>query len=488
MKILVQKFGGTSVIEEKRDSAVAKVIKAIQNGWKVVVVVSAMGREGAPYATDTLINALQSVDKSVPASLREKDMIMACGEIISTVLFAQALRARGYDSVALTGGQAGITTNYEFGNARIEEINPHYILKMLEEGKVVVVAGFQGTTERGAITTLGRGGSDTSGSALGAALKPHATEIEVEIYTDVDGVKTADPRVFLDREGKPLPHLHPPQTLKTATYQEVAEMAHMGAKVVHPRAAEIAHQYHIPLWVRSTFEDASGTLITEEKADTSPEAFRVTGVTNTGKLAYLRFELPVFAQEDRTQIELQLYKLLQQEHIPLYLNSIDGCGFAFAISREHLIRLREMLDGLVIPINLGGPYGGSGAQSNSATRRRPPYGRVYLLGLGLSGGIHGRAYQTQKELLKSAADFVEVHALEAEVTENCTVVSVIANRFQQLPGIMVQILRELHNAGVIVYQTADSAYSISVLVPEDDARRAVRVLHEAFRLGESKNA
>jgi aspartate kinase len=484
MKILVQKFGGTSVTEERRASAVAKVIKAMQHGWKVVVVVSAMGREGAPYATDTLINALYSVDKAVPPAAREQDMIMACGEIISTVLFAQALRARGYESVALTGGQAGIRTNYEFGNARIEEINPHYILRMLEEGKVVVVAGFQGTTAPGAITTLGRGGSDTSGSALGAALKPHATEIEVEIYTDVDGVKTADPRVFLDKDNQPLPNLHTPQTLRTATYQEVAEMAHMGAKVVHPRAAEIAHQYHIPLWVKSTFEDAPGTLITKDDASKSPEAFRVTGVTNTGKLAYLRFELPAFAQEDRTQIELHLYKLLQQEHIPLYLNSIDGCGFAFAISREHLIRLREMLDGLVIPINLGGPYGGSGAQSNSATRRRPPYGRVYLLGLGITGGMRGRAYQTQKELLKGAADFVEVHDLEADVTENCTVVSVIANRFQQLPGVMAQILRVLHEAGVMVYQTADSAYSVSALVPEDDAKRAVRALHEALHLGE----
>jgi aspartate kinase len=484
MKILVQKFGGTSVTEKRRGDAVAKVIKAMQNGWKVVVVVSAMGRSGDPYATDTLIDTLYSVDKTVPPAPREQDMIMACGEIISTVLFAQALRARGYESVALTGGQAGIRTNYEFGNARIEEINPHYILRMLEEGKVVVVAGFQGTTLPGAITTLGRGGSDTSGSALGAALKPHATEIEVEIYTDVDGVKTADPRVFHDQEGKLIANHHAPQTLRTATYQEVAEMAHMGAKVVHPRAAEIAHQYHIPLWVKSTFEDAPGTLITVDDANTSPDAFRVTGVTNTGKLAYLRFELPVFAQEDRTQIELQLYKLLQQEHIPLYLNSIDGCGFAFAISREHLIRLREMLDGLVIPINLGGPYGGSGAQSNSATRRRPPYGRVYLLGLGITGGMRGRAYQTQRELLKGAEDFVEVHALEAEVTENCTVVSVIANRFQQLPGVMAKILRVLHEANVIVYQTADSAYSVSALVPEDDAKRAVRALHEAFHLGE----
>jgi aspartate kinase len=456
MNVLVQKFGGTSVdSEEHRHLAAGKVIRAIQAGWSVVVVVSAIGRAGAPYATDTLVATLKAVDPDVPPAPRELDMMMACGEIISTVVLAQTLRARGMDTVALTGGQAGIVTDYEFGNARILSIDPTYVVKMLEVGKVVLVAGFQGVTEHGAVTTLGRGGSDTTASALGAALKPFSERVEVEIYTDVSGVKTADPRLVPTA-----------RTLERASYQVVAEMAHHGAKVVHPRAAELAHQYGIPLWVKSTFSDEPGTRITHHEDPDTEAPAGVTGITHTGKIVYLRFPLPDDSDEDRGSIELEIYRILQREGISIYLTSTGGNAFHFAVAREHLSRLRELMDGLVIPIALGG------------RRHRPPFGKVYLLGFGL----RGRGFQAQRDLLGKASGFVAVHTVEAQVTENCAMVSVIAPSFAGIPGVIARMLEALDSVGVPVYQTADSRYSVSALIPEADAQKATQVLHDVFEL------
>jgi aspartate kinase len=461
MKILVQKFGGTSVdSDEHRMLAAGKVVRAVQAGWHVVVVVSAIGRAGAPYATDTLVSTLKNVDPSVPPASREMDLMMACGEIISTVVLAQTLRTLGHDTVALTGAQAGIHTDYEFGNARILSIDPSYIVRMLEQGRIVLVAGFQGVTAFGAITTLGRGGSDTTASALGAALKPHADEIAVEIYTDVDGVKTADPRLVPGA-----------RTLETASYEEVSEMAHQGAKVVHPRAAEIANQYRIPLWVKSTFEDRSGTLIAAGEDLDEATRLRVTGVTHTGRIIYMRFELPTQSEKDRAQLELEIYRMLENEAIPIYLTSTGGNAFSFAVVREHLPRLRELLDGLVVPVDLG-------------TRALPPHGRIYVLGLGHAQ----KGYQAQRALLQNAANFVEVHAVEADVTESCTMISVIAARFTGVPGVIAMILETLAKVDVPVFQTADSAYSISVLVPEADTQKAIGALHEVFGLGGGNGA
>lgn len=458
MKILVQKFGGTSVDgDEARAQAATKVTRAVQAGWHVVVVVSAIGRAGAPYATDTLVGTLKNVDKGVAPAAREMDLLMACGEIISTVIFAQTLRAKGHDTVALTGGQAGIATDYEFGNARILAIDPFYIVRMLAEHKIVLVAGFQGVTSHGAITTLGRGGSDTTASALGAALKPHAHEVAVEIYTDVDGVKTADPRLVPGA-----------RTLATATYEEVSAMAHQGARVVHPRAAEIANQYGIALWVKSTFEDKPGTRIASSNELGEAVRLRVTGVTHTGNIAYVRFEAPSGSEPDRAQIELEIYRMLEREAIAIYLTSTGGSAFSFAVAREHLPRQRELLDGLVIPVGVAVETG----------KRKPPFGRLYLLGLG--GAKKG--FEAQRALLERTAHLVEVHPMEAEVRENCTMISIIAARFKGLPGVMALILETLAGAGVPVYQTADSQYSLSVLVPEADTQKAVRALHDVFGL------
>ncbi len=453
MKILVQKFGGTSVAtDEARAAAVDKVVRAVRDGWSVVVVVSAIGRAGAPYATDTLINLLKGIDPTTSPAAREMDLMMACGEFLSTVIFAQTVRSRDLDSIALTGGQAGILTDYEFGNARILSIDPTYVVKMLEVGKVVVVAGFQGVTALGAITTLGRGGSDTTASALAAALKPYAKEIAAEIYTDVSGVKTADPRVVPGA-----------RTLAQATYGVVAEMAHQGAKVVHPRAAEIADQYEIPLWIKNTFDDEPGTLITRE-APKNDRALGATGVTNTGKLAYLRFPTVGIADSDRTQIEREIYMLLARENIPIHLTGTGVDGFGFTVAREHLSRLRELIDGLIVPIDLG-------------VRKRPPFGRIFLLGLG-----RGRGYEAQQALLARAANLVEVHGIEARVIENVTLVSLIAEDLAGVPGALAWMLEILEKSGVTVHQTSDSRYSVSALIPEAQVHTALRALHDEFGL------
>ncbi|NLO96609.1 MAG: aspartate kinase, partial [Peptococcaceae bacterium] len=190
MRILVQKFGGTSVADsERRIQAATKVSEAVSKGYSPVVVVSAIGRFGDPYATDTFIKMATSIYSEVPK--RELDLLMSCGEIISGVVMVSTLQSLGLEAILLTGGQAGIITNNCFGDAKIIRIEPDRILKHLEEGKIVIVTGFQGITEDGQITTLGRGGSDTTAAAIGVALNAEA----IDIYTDVEGIMTADPRI-----------------------------------------------------------------------------------------------------------------------------------------------------------------------------------------------------------------------------------------------------------------------------------------------------
>ena len=267
MRILVQKFGGTSVATaDNRQHVVDKISKAMDEGFQPVVVVSAMGRKGQPYATDTLIGVAREANPLV--ARRELDMMMCCGEIISAAVLASTLQAVGLDALLFTGGQAGIITDSQYGNARIVKVDPSRIREALNAGKVPVVCGFQGITVDGDLTTLGRGGSDTTASALGAALPAEA----IEIYTDVDGIMTADPRL--------VPHAH---ILDRISYAEVSQLAYQGAKVIHPRAVEFAMQKNIPLIVKSTFSNAPGTLITSSGSSDvvdSPISERVaTGVT-----------------------------------------------------------------------------------------------------------------------------------------------------------------------------------------------------------------
>ena len=248
--IVVQKFGGTSVANFEKMAEVCEIVKKTkETGNDVVIVVSAMGRKGDPYATDTLLGLLEQVTDR-PTD-REKDMLMSCGEIISSTLMASMLSANGVDAVAFTGSQAGMMTNGVYSDAKIKDIDPSRIKAELENGNVVVVAGFQGGDDRGDINTLGRGGSDTSAVALGKALGCKY----VEIYTDVDGIMTADPRVEPDAK-----------VLDYIDYEEVFQMADKGAKVIHPRAVQIAKDGNITLAIKNTLNPSyEGTKICSVK-------------------------------------------------------------------------------------------------------------------------------------------------------------------------------------------------------------------------------
>jgi len=249
MALLVQKFGGTSVADVERIGNVARrIAQCREDGHDLVIVVSAMG-----HTTDELTALARAISPHPPQ--REMDMLLATGEQVSIALLSMALQALGVPAVAMTGTQAGIVTESTFGRARILEIRTDRLRRLLDDGQVVVVAGFQGTSSGAAgtpeITTLGRGGSDTSAVALAAALGADACEI----YTDVPGVLTTDPRRVADA-----------QLMESVSCDEMLELASLGAAVLHPRAVEIARNYGVPLWVRSSWSDNPGTQLTSGPA------------------------------------------------------------------------------------------------------------------------------------------------------------------------------------------------------------------------------
>lgn len=257
MALIVQKYGGTSVATPEQIKRVAeRIVRTKQDGHQVVVVVSAMGD-----TTDNLIDLAQKI--SPQPDEREMDMLVATGEQTSSALMAIALHALGEPAISLTGAQVEILTNEVHSKARIVKIGADRIRKELEAGKIVIVAGFQGITREQDITTLGRGGSDTTAVALAAVLAASSCEI----YTDVDGVFTADPRIVPEA-----------RKLSRISHEEMLEMASLGAKVLHARSVEFAKKYGIIIHVRSSFTDQEGTIVTEEDKDM--EDVLITGVTH----------------------------------------------------------------------------------------------------------------------------------------------------------------------------------------------------------------
>jgi len=442
--IKVMKFGGTSVASAKnRMLAALKVVSAKEQGYRPVVVVSAIGRKGDPYATDTLLGLLREIDPNVPPDPREVDLLMACGEIMSSAVFAHTLKTLGHTSMSFRGGQAGIRTDGVYGNARIVGINPVSLLQCIEKGAIPVVCGFQGVyvsgdgAPGGELTTLGRGGSDTTASAVGAAVQADA----VEIYTDVEGVKTADPDMVKEAP-----------TLRKVTYDEVAEIAHLGAKVVHPRAAEIAMKFDIPLWVKSTFSDDEGTEIVSR--DKFPGR-RVTGVTHTGKLVSLQFKLGPADDDHRAALEERIYEALARFNVNLHMPHLSPSGTGFAVPREQYPIVQDVLDGLVVPVA----------------------DQVYLLQIGPASP----EVETQADILKALG---RVTRICADLTEGCTMVSLVGHEYLQQPGVFVRVLDALHQAEIPVLQTTDSDFSLSCLIPESECARAVRILHDTFALAD----
>ncbi len=286
--LIVQKYGGTSVANIERIKKVAeRVIKYKKEGHDLVVVVSAMAGE-----TDRLINLAKEITPNPP--LRELDLLVSTGEQVTSALLAITLQSMGFDSVAFLGYQIPIYTTNLFTKAKIKEIKVDKIKKELNQGKIVVVAGFQGVTEKGDITTLGRGGSDTTAVALAAALKADLCEI----YTDVEGVYTADPRVVSNA-----------RKLKKISYEEMLEMASSGAKVLEMRSVELAMIYKVNLVVKSSFTEAEGTLITEE--DEEMEKVLVSGITYSRNEA----RISIYGVPDKPGIAAQIFSPIGEKGI-----------------------------------------------------------------------------------------------------------------------------------------------------------------------------
>ncbi|WP_027339216.1 aspartate kinase [Halonatronum saccharophilum] len=403
--IVVQKFGGTSVATAKRrEQVIDKVINCINLGYKPVVVVSAIGREGAPYATDTLINfALDIYDNIDP---RSKDLLMSCGEVISTVVISQALRSRGYECEPLNGAQSGIITDENFGDTRVKEVKTNRILDIIEEGKIPIVAGFQGVSDNGEVTTLGRGGSDTTACALGAAL--HAEM--VEIYTDVEGIMTADPRIVPNAK-----------TLKHVTYTEACELAYQGARVIHPRAAEIAMRERVPIIIRSTFSDAQGTVISnifdQDQIEIKGDRV-VTGVTSRSNLSLVRVH-PRNKQQSATA--LGCFGVLAEVGI-----SVD-----FINVRPEII-----------------------------------------------------TFMVSDDAIGQACDLLEEKKYNYDLLQDYVKLSIVGAGMTGVPGVMAQVVEALASEEISIYQTTDSHTTISCLVEAKDENKGLCALHDYFELGE----
>ena len=326
MALIVQKYGGTSVGSVERIQAVAKKIKAFaDSGDQLVVSVSAMSGE------TNRMTALAKDIQETP-SLREMDVLLTTGEQVTISLLSMALQALGCDAISYTGSQVRITTDSEHGKARIKSIDDHRIHASLDEGKVVVVAGFQGVDEDGHITTLGRGGSDTTAVALAAALKAD----ECQIYTDVDGVYTTDPRI----EPKA-------RKMKSVSYEEMLEMASLGSKVLQIRSVEFASKYKVPVRVLSSLIDNPvGTLITSE--ENIMEQAVISGIAHNIDEA----KLSLIGVPDKPGIAYKILKPISEANIEvdMIVQSVSAreglTNFAFTVHRNDFDKAQAILQAL----------------------------------------------------------------------------------------------------------------------------------------------
>ena len=409
MNFIVQKFGGTSLVdEEMRGKVAARVVEARQEGYFPVVVVSAIGRMGDPYATDTLLALARGCNREL--SPREADLLMSCGEIISGVVMAATIQKAGCPAVFLTGTQAGIITDNNHNDARILKINPENIIKHARDGKVVVVAGFQGISGEGEITTLGRGGSDTTAAALGVALNA----AWVDIYTDVEGIMTADPRIVSDA-----------RPLEVVTYNEICQLAHEGAKVIHPRAVEIAMQKNIPLRVKCTFSDAPGTLVTSH------------GEVYRGAIDINR---------DRTITGIT--------HIP------------------DITRIKVV----------------TGDAGNIPDFQRRIFKALALAGISVDFiNVHPEAvfFTVKNSVAARAVQVLENMGIDPEVLPDCAKVAAVGAGMTGVPGVMAKIVEAMAGEDVQILQSADSYTTIWVLVKRDDMEKSIRALHRQFGPGQN---
>lgn len=361
MKIVVQKFGGTSVSsEEKRSKLVDKVKRAINQGYTPIVVVSAMGRKGDNYSTDTLLSLID--DKFKQKNKQATDLLISCGEIISSVVVTNDLVKAGIKAVPLTGGQAGIITNDTFQDATYETVDNRNLFEIINEGLVPVVTGFQGVTKKGYITTLGRGGSDTSAAIIGSAVNAD----KIEIYTDVDGIMTADPRIVKNAS-----------VINVLNYDEVFQLADQGAKVIHPKSIEIAKQHNIPVYIKNTMNDTEGTIINSvgDKANKK----LVTSITSCGNRMQVIIKLDENKENDSYN---KMLDIIAENDISLDFINIFPNEQIFTISKEDSNKFSKLFDNLNIKYH---------TKDNCC--------KVAIVGSGMRGipGVMAKIYRTLQE-------------------------------------------------------------------------------------------
>lgn len=358
-KIIVQKFGGTSVKDPERIKAVAARIKQYtDNGYSVVVVVSAMGK-----TTDVLIDLAKEITSN--PSRREMDMLLSTGEQVSISLLAIALHTIGVDAISYTGSQIKLMTDGNFSNAKISGISTDRILKSLDANKVVIVAGFQGIDNDDNITTLGRGGSDTSAVALAAVLKSR----DCEIYTDVDGVYTADPRI-----------IEKPRKLKEISYDEMLELARLGAGVLHSRSVEFAKKYNVRLHVRSSYSFEEGTIVMP--MEEMVEKFVISGITAKQDEA----KVTVRGIPDSPGIAAKIFNELGMNKI--YVNMIvQSTGYDNLASISFTVKKDDLNSTIDICNRLNEKLGGSSVEAKENIAIVSAVGVGMLSSYGVAGKI-----------------------------------------------------------------------------------------------------
>ncbi len=399
--LIVQKFGGTSVADpEKILAAARKAIRAQRNGHQVLMVVSAMGHQ-----TDILVDLANQVNPSPPA--REMDMLLSTGEQVSVALVAMAIDSLGARAVSLTGGQIGIRTDNTFTKARIQSISTDRIKRLLDEGNIVIAAGFQGIDEDLNITTLGRGGSDTTAVALAAVLGADACEI----YTDVDGIYTTDPRLLPEA-----------RRVEVVSYDEMLELASLGAGVMHSRSIEFAKKFDVPIHVRSSFSDIEGSMIVAEAQSRSAP---VSGATLT---------------KDEARVTI--------------LGVPDVPGTSLAIFSA--IAAKRIAVDMVVQ-NVGSE------------------GRA-----DISFTVPGNELDATLAAVKKPAD--ALGALGVTHDSQVSKVSVVGLGMASQTGVASRMFRSLANAGVNIQMISTSEIKISALVPRDQAIAGLRAVHQAFEL------
>ena len=327
MALIVKKFGGSSVATpDKMRAIVQRVLKGKQEGDKIVIVVSAMGD-----TTDELVSLAKQITSK--AYGREMDMLLSTGEQVSIALMAMAFQEAGQKAISFTGAQAGIKTSDAFNKGRILDLEPHRIMEALHEGNIVVVAGFQGITGHGDITTLGRGGSDTTAVAIAGAINADVCEI----YTDVDGVYTSDPRVVPNA-----------QKMKEITYGEMLEMAKLGAGVMQPRAVEMGSRFSVPIHVRSTFSEDEGTMI-QEVCSMEIKQYLIRGVASDKNVA----KITVLGIPNQPGHAYKIFSMLADSHVDvdMIVQSVrvakEGVtDITFTIARTELPAAKDILNRL----------------------------------------------------------------------------------------------------------------------------------------------